>query len=128
MQVYLRRSIQVLVEGPGSSATSKVPRHAAPLSNVVLTPIVISKLTRAARSGVVKKEWLAAEVEKKWEASSWAKKRDQKERRRALTDFDRFKVMKLRKQVGFTLSQGWPLRGQWPVSWIGPVYTPMAQT
>lgn len=94
--------LQILVEGPASKEKVAVPRHSAALANVVLTPIVISKLPRGARSGVVKKEWLKEEVDKKWEASAWAKKREQKERRRGLTDFERFKVLKLRKQVGLS--------------------------
>ncbi|KAI9823460.1 MAG: hypothetical protein M1832_002471 [Thelocarpon impressellum] len=94
---------RVLVDGPSSKPESVVPRHAAPLSDVVLTPIVISKLVRGARTGVVRKEWEAAEVESKWEQSAWAKKREQKVRRRGLSDFDRFKVMKLKKQTRFEI-------------------------
>ncbi|KAH0538205.1 hypothetical protein FGG08_005174 [Glutinoglossum americanum] len=92
---------RVLVDGPSVDEKAVVPRHATPLSHIVLTPIVIPKLPRAARNGVVKSAWEKAEVEKKWAQSAWAKKRDQRERRRALTDFDRFKVMKLRKQTRF---------------------------
>ncbi|KAH0559431.1 hypothetical protein GP486_004051 [Trichoglossum hirsutum] len=95
---------RILIDGPSIDEKAIVPRHAAALSNVVLTPIVIPKVTRAARTGVVKKAWEEAGVEKEWAQSAWAKKRDQRERRRALSDFDRFKVMKLRKQVGHILS------------------------
>merc|ERR1711964_931051 len=42
-----------------------------------------------------------AGIEAKWQESAWAKKRSQKERRKALTDFERFKVMRLRKQQRF---------------------------
>ena len=76
-----------------------MPRHAAPLSHVVLTSIIIPKLPRATRTGKVRKEWEKAEVESKWEQSAWAKKQKQKQIRRQLSDFERFKVMKLRKQV-----------------------------
>ncbi|KAI9768992.1 MAG: hypothetical protein M1840_004588 [Geoglossum simile] len=92
---------RVLVDGPSVDEKAVVPRHATSLSNVVLTPVVIPKLPRAARTGVVKRAWEKAEVESKWSQSSWAKKRDQRERRRALSDFERFKVMKLRKQTRF---------------------------
>ncbi|KAL2415565.1 hypothetical protein ABEF94_000048, partial [Exophiala dermatitidis] len=37
----------------------------------------------------------------KWAQSSWAKKREQQDRRRNLTDFERFKVMRLKKQARF---------------------------
>eukprot|EP00271_Cylindrocystis_brebissonii_P016148 TRINITY_DN39387_c0_g1_i1.p3 TRINITY_DN39387_c0_g1~~TRINITY_DN39387_c0_g1_i1.p3 ORF type:complete len:128 (-),score=39.23 TRINITY_DN39387_c0_g1_i1:469-852(-) len=40
----------------------------------------------------------AAEVKSKWEASSWGRKHLVQARRAALTDFDRFKVMKARMQ------------------------------
>ncbi|KAI9762911.1 MAG: hypothetical protein M1835_007956 [Candelina submexicana] len=92
---------RILVDGPSSKEKSIVPRHAAALSNVTLTPIVISKLPRGAGNGAVRKAWEKAEVEKKWDQSAWAKKREQTLRRRQLTDFERFKVMKLRKQVRY---------------------------
>jgi len=47
----------------------------------------------------VARAWEKAEVEKKWEESAWAKRRAQREKRRNLTDFERFKVMMLKKQV-----------------------------
>ncbi|KAI9674585.1 MAG: hypothetical protein M1829_003667 [Trizodia sp. TS-e1964] len=90
---------RALVDGPSESGS--VPRHSTAFAKIVLTPIVISNLPRGARTGAVKKKWLASEVDKKWEASSWAKKRHQKERRRQLTDFERFKVMRLKKQARF---------------------------
>ncbi|KAI9805002.1 MAG: hypothetical protein M1833_006305 [Piccolia ochrophora] len=89
---------RVLLDGPSSNEKLIVPRHASPLSQVVLTPIIISTLPRKARTGAVKKEWKKAEVEKKWEQNSWAKKADKNQRRRNLSDFERFKAMKLRKQ------------------------------
>jgi len=60
---------------------------------------VIPKLPRAAGRGAVARAWEKAEVEKKWEESAWAKRRAQREKRRNLTDFERFKVMRLKKQV-----------------------------
>jgi len=47
----------------------------------------------------VKKLWEKNEIDSKWAESSWAKKREQQERRKNLTDFERFKVMRLKKQV-----------------------------
>ncbi|KAL1639551.1 hypothetical protein SLS58_007855 [Diplodia intermedia] len=91
---------RVLVDGPASTAEKTVPRHASPLSHLSLTPIVIPKLPRGARNGVVKKVWEATEVEKKFGESAWAKNKDRIAKRRALNDFERFKVMRLRKQVG----------------------------
>ena len=99
---YLRLLIsrQILVDGPTThEKLTPVPRHAVALANIILTPIVIPQLPRAAGTGAVAKAWKKNEVDEKWLESSWAKKRDQRAKRRALTDFERFKVMKLRKQV-----------------------------
>lgn len=86
---------RVLVDGPSTG----VPRQALNFNSIVLTPLVVPKLPRGARTPIVKKKWEAAGVEKKWAESSWAKKLAGKERRRELSDFDRFKVMLLKKQV-----------------------------
>ncbi|KAF2083601.1 hypothetical protein K490DRAFT_60344 [Saccharata proteae CBS 121410] len=96
---------RVLVDGPASTKEKSVPRHAAPLSHLSLTPIVISKLPRAAGNGVVKKCWEASEVEKKFSESAWAKNKDRIAKRRALTDFERFKVMRLRKQARYEVQK-----------------------
>lgn len=40
-------------------------------------------------------------MDSKWKESNWAKKQLQQERRQSLTDFDRFKVMRLKKQRRF---------------------------
>ncbi|KAH8811645.1 putative nascent polypeptide-associated complex subunit alpha [Xylogone sp. PMI_703] len=92
---------RVLIDGPSSDSKLAVPRQAIALSNVVLTPIVLEKLPRGARTGAVKEVWDKNGVEAKWAESSWAKKRAQRERRKALTDFERFKVLRLRKQARF---------------------------
>ena len=82
-----------------SKAEKSVIRHETRLSEVSLTSIVIPKLPRAVRNSVLRKEWEKAEVEKQWENSAWAKHKAKERRRRQLTDFERFKVMRLRKQV-----------------------------
>lgn len=60
---------------------------------------MIDKLPRAAGTAAVKKQWEAQEIEKKFYNSDYAKKREQVTKRRNLNDFERFKVMRLRKQV-----------------------------
>ncbi|KAK4155312.1 ribosomal protein L14-domain-containing protein [Chaetomidium leptoderma] len=92
---------RALVDGPSTDAKLATPRGIVQLSRTLLTPIVVEKLTRGARSGTVKKEWEAAGVDAKWSESNWAKKQLQQERRQSLTDFDRFKVMRLKKQRRF---------------------------
>ncbi|KAL8628394.1 hypothetical protein Q9189_005897 [Teloschistes chrysophthalmus] len=92
---------RILVDGPSKKENAGVPRQAVALNNTIVTPIVIPQLPRAAGRGPVAKAWEKAEVESKWEQSAWAKRRDQREKRRALTDFERFKVVKLKKQARF---------------------------
>ena len=91
--------MQALVDGPSRNPDLVVDRHATALGNVVLTPIVIEKLPRAAGRGAVAKAWEKSEVEQKWDQSAWAKRRALREKRRGLSDFERFKVLRLTKQV-----------------------------
>ncbi|PUU76357.1 ribosomal protein L14-domain-containing protein [Tuber borchii] len=86
---------RVLIDSP------TVPRQSYSLKNVTLTPIVIENLPRGARNGVVNKLWEKSAVDTKWAESSWAKKIASKETRRSLSDFDRFRVLVLRKQRRF---------------------------
>lgn len=88
---------QVLVDGPSEKAP--VPRQEIALAKLSLTPIVIPKLPRATGVGHVAKKWEEAKVQQKFDESAWAKKRAAIQKRRGLNDFERFKVMKLRKQV-----------------------------
>ncbi|KAJ9155279.1 hypothetical protein NKR23_g1721 [Pleurostoma richardsiae] len=92
---------RALVDGPSADPKLAVPRQAVSFSNCLLSEMVIPKLPRAARTGAVKKAWEKAEIDAKWKESNWAKKRLQQERRKALTDFDRFKVLRLKKQRRF---------------------------
>ncbi|KAJ4171788.1 60S ribosomal protein L14B [Fusarium falciforme] len=91
---------KVLIDGPKAG----VPRQAINLGQVVLTPLTFA-LPRGARTATVSKKWAAAGVYEKWAASSWAKKIAQRERRAALTDFERFQVMVLRKQKRYTVKK-----------------------
>merc|ERR1739847_203160 len=61
-----------------------------------LTEHVI-KIGASSRSGGVKKAWEAAEISKRWEASTWAKKIAAREKRALVTDFERFKLMKAKQ-------------------------------
>lgn len=91
----------MLVDGPSTQEEKIVPRHALALSHATLTPFVIPKLPRAAGTGPVRKLWEKEEIDSKFASSSWAKKNAQVERRKNLTDFERFKVMRLKKQVRY---------------------------
>ncbi|KAK4162000.1 ribosomal protein L14-domain-containing protein [Cladorrhinum sp. PSN259] len=92
---------RALVDGPSTDAKLATARGPIQLSKTLLTPIVIDKLPRGARTGAVKKFWEAAGVDAKWAETNWAKKQEKQEKRQALTDFDRFKVMRLKKQRRF---------------------------
>lgn len=89
--------LQVLVDGPSEKAP--VPRQEIALAKLSLTPIVIPKLPRASGVGHVAKKWEEHKVQQKFDESAWAKKRAAMQKRRGLNDFERFKVMKMRKQV-----------------------------
>jgi len=96
---------RVLIDGPSGVENKVVPRHAAALSHLTLTPFTIPKLPRAAGTGPVKKLWAKEEIDQKWAQSSFAKKKEQSDRRRNLTDFERFKVMRLKKQARYEVQK-----------------------
>jgi large subunit ribosomal protein L14e len=91
--------MQALIDGPSGKEGAIVPRHAVQLDKVTMTPFVIPKLPRAAGSGPVQRLWEKNEIDQKWAESSWAKKKVTQDRRKSLGDFERFKVMRLKKQV-----------------------------
>lgn len=67
----------------------------------MLSHLSIKKLPRGARAGTVKKLWDEEKIDEQWKESNWAKKRAQSDKRKALTDFERFKVLRLKKQRRF---------------------------
>ncbi|KZZ93614.1 60S ribosomal protein L14-B [Ascosphaera apis ARSEF 7405] len=96
---------RVLVDGPSSQEGKVVPRHVAALSHVTLTPFTIPRLPLAAGTGPVRKLWAKNEIDAKWAESSYSKKKEQADKRRNLTDFERFKVMRLKKQARFEVAK-----------------------
>jgi large subunit ribosomal protein L14e len=70
-----------------------VPRQPFPYRHLSLTSFVVPSLPRAAGTATVKKYVEKAGVDEKWAATSWARKRALVERRKKLTDFERFTVM-----------------------------------
>ena len=63
-----------------------------------MTPFHLTKLPRAAGTGVIKKQVEAEAIVEKWQKSAWAQKRAAGEKRRSLTDFQRFVVMIAKKR------------------------------
>ncbi|OLL25576.1 60S ribosomal protein L14 [Neolecta irregularis DAH-3] len=92
---------RALIDGPKTG----VPRQAISFNNISLTQIVIPKFPRGARAGVVSKKWEAAGVEDKWNSTAWAKRLAIREKRRQLSDFERFQVMKLKKERRSVISK-----------------------
>lgn len=88
-----------MIDGPS------VARQAIALSKVVLTPFVLAKLPRGARTGTVQRKWAAADIDAKWAASPAAKQLAVKETRANLSDFERFQVMILKKQRRFAVKK-----------------------
>lgn len=88
---------RALIDGP------EVPRQGVTLNHVTLTPHVVAGLPRASGHAVLLKKWKSEDIESKWAASSWAKKIARSQRRRQLTDFERFQVSVLRKQRAYNV-------------------------
>ena len=58
-------------------------------------------MPRALGTGPLRKRWDAEALDDKWGGSAWAQNRARGERRRQLSDFERFKVMRLKKAARF---------------------------
>ncbi|RKP24539.1 60S ribosomal protein L14 [Syncephalis pseudoplumigaleata] len=86
---------RVLIDGP----TTDVNRQAIGVKRIALTPLVLKKLPRAVRTGTLRKVVEAQKLSEQWAKTGWAKKIASRETRKSLTDFDRFKVMRYKKQV-----------------------------
>jgi large subunit ribosomal protein L14e len=71
-------------------------RSVANIKDIKVTSFKL-KLCQGARPGTVKKAWAAADMSGKWAASSTAKNLVIKARRANLTDFERFKLMRLKQ-------------------------------
>ena len=82
---------RVLVDG------DDFPRVLYPLKRLTLTKLVVP-LQRGARTGTLEKACEEFKLDEKWEATPTAKKIAQREKRASLSDWDRFKVMRQRKQ------------------------------
>merc|ERR1712178_331112 len=83
---------RALVDGPCSGVLRKDINFRA----LHLTPFTV-KIGQSSRSGTVRKAWEKAEITKKWQETTWAKKIAARERRANLSDFDRFKLMKAKQ-------------------------------
>ncbi|KAL4663324.1 hypothetical protein H8957_013813 [Semnopithecus entellus] len=84
---------RALVDGP----CTQVRRQAMPFKCMQLTDFIL-KFPHSARQKYVRQAWQRADINTKWAATRWAKKIEARERKAKMTDFDRFKVMKMKDQ------------------------------
>ena len=83
---------QVLVDGPCTG----VRRQVINLKNVHITGLRI-RIPHTASTPMVRAQWESRHVSETWESSRWCKNLRAKQRSESLTDFERFKLWKLRK-------------------------------
>lgn len=80
---------RVLIDAPSHNIERKVFN----LKRLSLTSIKIDNISRGAPVDEVAKAYKEADVDKVFAASGWGKKIERKQKRAALDDFGRFKVM-----------------------------------
>ncbi|ORZ08961.1 ribosomal protein L14-domain-containing protein [Absidia repens] len=90
---------RALIEGP----TTGVARQPFSYNHLTLTPLVVNGLPRGAGQKVVKKYLAKTDAIAKWDKTAWAQKIATRKTRAALSDFDRFKVQKMKAQRRFAL-------------------------
>ncbi|KAI1320419.1 ribosomal protein L14-domain-containing protein [Xylariaceae sp. FL0255] len=88
---------RVLVDGPSSDEKAVVPKGPVALSDVLLTDLSLT-IPRGVRTGTLKAAWEKEGIDAKWKDSKWAKRSERTERRKALTDFQRFQLLRAKKQ------------------------------
>merc|ERR1712226_767079 len=82
---------RALIEGPG------IKRQSMNIKNLYLTKLKV-KVGHSARSSIVKKAWEAEEVDKKFANSGWGQRIKKASLKANLSDFEKFKVKKLKVQ------------------------------
>nr|Q7XYA7.1 RecName: Full=Large ribosomal subunit protein eL14; AltName: Full=60S ribosomal protein L14 [Griffithsia japonica]AAP80695.1 ribosome protein L14 [Griffithsia japonica] len=80
---------RILVDSPSHGLKRKVIN----VKRIALTSIKVDDIARGAPVAEVKSKYTAAKVDETFAASGWGKKLAKREKRAALDDFGRFKVM-----------------------------------
>ncbi|KAG0173609.1 hypothetical protein DFQ28_008249 [Apophysomyces sp. BC1034] len=88
---------RALIDGP----LTGVARQAFPYRRMTLTPLVVKGLPRGAGQKVVKKYLEKNATLAAWNKTHWAQKIARREVRTNLSDFDRFKLQKLKNKRRF---------------------------
>ncbi|KAF8365917.1 rpl-14, partial [Pristionchus pacificus] len=83
---------KVLLDGPASG----VLRSVRNLKDLQLTKFKVP-IRLQQRTKNVEKAWTEAEISKKWQESTWAKKLAARKLRSTLSDFDRYKLMRAKQ-------------------------------
>ncbi|CAG8508945.1 10949_t:CDS:2 [Diversispora eburnea] len=78
--------------------TTGVPRHSHSYRRLTLTDFVLKEFPRSGGSPIVRKYFEKENILEKWNKTAWAKKLENRKKKSVLTDFDRFKLLKLKKQ------------------------------
>lgn len=94
--------VQALIDGPAS--LTGVSRQTIPFRNLSLTSIKL-EIPRALRTGTLTKAFTKADVLGQWQKTTWARKLARHATRSSLGDFDRFKLMLLRKKKSMLINK-----------------------
>eukprot|EP00927_Polykrikos_kofoidii_P072013 TRINITY_DN6818_c0_g2_i1.p2 TRINITY_DN6818_c0_g2~~TRINITY_DN6818_c0_g2_i1.p2 ORF type:complete len:133 (-),score=26.06 TRINITY_DN6818_c0_g2_i1:69-467(-) len=86
---------RVIVDGPES--LTGVRRHMMPVKRLSLTDFKC-RIPRGGREKTLKKALAEAGIMTKWEETRWAKKLANQKTRKAMSDFDRFKLYQAKKK------------------------------
>lgn len=81
-----------------------VARQTIPFRNLSLTAIKL-EIPRAVRTGTLAKAFTKADVLGQWQKTTWARKLARHATRSSLGDFDRFKLMLLRKKKSMLINK-----------------------
>ncbi|XP_063951474.1 large ribosomal subunit protein eL14-like isoform X2 [Lytechinus pictus] len=91
---------RALIDGP----LSGVKRQGMRFKQLHLTDFVIG-IPHSARNSTVRKAWEKENITTKWEETIWAKKLAAKQRRKQMTDFDRYKLMRAKQKRNSILTR-----------------------
>ena len=89
--------LQCLIDGPEVDEQTTLERQVINYRRLSLTDLRI-EVPRNVDFTSLRAKFIEEDIAAKWAATSWARKRATKRRRANLTDFDRFKVVVLRKK------------------------------
>uniref|UniRef100_A0A1I8IB88 Large ribosomal subunit protein eL14 n=2 Tax=Macrostomum lignano TaxID=282301 RepID=A0A1I8IB88_9PLAT len=83
---------RVLIDGPCTG----VRRQVCDMKRLHLTGFHLP-LPHSSRTAVVRRKWLAANLDERWTGTSWAKKLEARRLRASMTDFDRFRCARAKQ-------------------------------